>query len=128
MREPQRHVLDDRAAEITATQDDAVEPEVIVHEGVEVAAVRGHVVKARRHIAVAEPPQVGDDDVEPRIGERRDHLPVDALGLGPSVHEQQRHPAHALSHVGLAQAARRGRVHCEAMRIDVRGVVRSAVV
>ena len=55
LREPQRDVLDDRAAEITAAEDDSVEAEVIVDEGVEVAAVRGYVVESGCDVAVAEP-------------------------------------------------------------------------
>ena len=106
LREAQRQILHDGPTEITAAEHDSIEAEVIVHEHVKVATVCGYVVEAWGDVAVAEPPEVGDDDVEARFGERRDDLPVDALGLRPTVDEEQRHSAHALAHVGLPEASR----------------------
>ena len=89
--EPEREVLDHRTAEIAADEHDALVAEVIVHERVQVARMAGDVVEAvRGDVGVAEPAQVGNDDLEARLGERLDHAPPDALRLGPAVDEQQR--------------------------------------
>ena len=62
---PQREVLHHGAAEVAADQHHLVVAEVVVHEGVEVVAVRGHVVEAvRPQLALPEAPQVRDDHLE----------------------------------------------------------------
>ena len=70
-------------------------------------------------VAVAEAAEVGDDHLEAGRGERLDHLPEDALGLGPAVHAHERHAAEPLAHEGLAEAARRRGVDREAGRVEL---------
>ena len=89
--ESQCEILDHRSAEIAADEHRAVVTQVIVHECVQVARVRGHVVEAvGRDVGVAEATQVRNDDLEAGVGERLDHAPPDALRLGPAVDQQQR--------------------------------------
>ena len=98
--------------------------EVVVHEGVEVAAVRGHVVEAvGADVAVAEAAQVGDDHLEAGGGERLDHPPVDALGLGPAVDAAAaaRPPMPSRTYACWNPRGGRG-VDREAARVDVRPV------
>jgi hypothetical protein len=72
---------------------------------VQVARVRGEIVEAvGREPRIAEAPQVRHDHLEAGVGERADVAPPDPLGLGPSVHQQQRVAADALAYVGELDA------------------------
>ena len=119
--EPQREVLDHRAAEIAAHQHGALVAEVVVHERVHVACVRRDVVEpVRPDVGFAEAAQVGHDDFEAGAGQRLDHAPPDALRLGPAVYEHERPGATCvLVHVRLREAAGARAVRVEPARVDV---------
>ena len=74
--------------------------EHVVHERVQIDGERGDVVVVvRREITVSETSQVGRDDLEARVHQRRDVAPPDAPGLRPPVHEQERHTADTFAKV-----------------------------
>src|SRR5690606_4042323 len=79
------------------------------HECVEVAGVRCDiVVSVRADLRVAEAAQVGNDDLEPRLGKGSDVSPPDPLRLRPAVHEDDGESPNTFPHEGLPEAARTG--------------------
>ena len=105
---------------VSAFSDDALVTELVVHERVEVESMRCDVVEpVGTHVAVAEAAEVGHDHLEARRGEGLDHLPEDALGLGPAVHAQQWHATQAFVDEGLAEAARRCGVDREPVGVEL---------
>ena len=117
----QRVVVADDAAEVAADEHDAVVPEHVVDQRVEVEGVRGDVVVAvGGEVRVAEAAQVGSDDLEAGLGERADVAPPDPLRLRVAVHEQDRdapgslvheRQVHSVAHLG-ASYRERVRIRC----------------
>ncbi len=97
-----------------------------MHEGVEVAAVRGHVaepVARRAHLAVTEPAQVRHDHLEAGGGQRTDDLPPHSLRLGPAVDEDEgAGAADPLVREDLLEASDRCAPEPVPARVDVGGV------
>ena len=113
-------VLDHRAAEVTADEHRPLVAEVLEERG-QVQRVGDGVTEAvGADLGLAERPQVRADDLEPGGRQRRDDPPVEALGLGPAVHEQDRHAADAFVDVGLAEPPPVEPVRDEPRRIEVR--------
>ena len=82
--------------------------------------MRGHIVEPiGTHSALTKPAQVGNDDFEPSIGKRLNHLPKDSHRLGPTVHAHQRHPTDSLAHEGLTKPSGLCGVHDKTMWIDM---------
>lgn len=75
--------------------------EHVLDEGVEVARARSEIVVAvRGEAGSAEAAQIGHDDLKAGSRKRRDIPPPDPHRLGPTVDEQKRVAAGALTHVG----------------------------
>ena len=94
--------------------------ELVVHQGMQIAAGGGDVGEAvRGHVALAEPPQIGGDDLEAGRGQRFDDPPPDAFGLGPAVHEQERHAADAFADVRLPKPSHLAPLRGEPLGVEV---------
>ena len=107
-------------AKVAANQHHPFMAEMIVHQRVQIAGVARHIAETvGRHVAVAEAAEVGNDHLEPCSRQWRDHLPEDALRLGPTVHADERYASHSFPDVRLLEATGCSTMHREPLRVDV---------